>query len=90
MITQRAPRDELYHNILALVDREPDKLPFTLNRIGDCEAPAIIAAATYAGHRYARQLEEEVDLDQPLKHDRVDVGAEATEPQGGMRIVRLR
>ena len=32
-------------------------MPFTLTRIGDCEAPAIIAAATYAGHRYARELD---------------------------------
>jgi dimethylamine/trimethylamine dehydrogenase len=90
MVTQRAPRDELYHNILALVDGEPDKLPFTLTRIGDCEAPAIIAAATYAGHRYARQLEEDVDLDQPLIHDRVDVGAVAMEPEGDMRIAKLQ
>ena len=48
--------------------------PFTLNRIGDCEAPAIIAAATYAGHRYARELDTTPDIDEPLKHDRVDVG----------------
>ena len=88
MVTQRAPRDELYHNILALVDGEPDKLPFTLTCIGDCEAPAIIAAATYAGHRYARQLEEDIDLDQPLIHDRVDVGAVALEPELDMRSAR--
>ena len=88
MVTQRAPRDELYHNILALVDGEPDKLPFTLTCIGDCEAPAIIAAATYAGHRYARQLEEDVDLDQPLIRDRLDVGAVALEPELDMRSAR--
>ena len=88
MVTQRAPRDELYHNILELVDGEPDKLPFTLTCIGDCEAPAIIAAATYAGHRYARQLEEDIDLDQPLIHDRVDVGAVALEPELDMRSAR--
>jgi dimethylamine/trimethylamine dehydrogenase len=28
-----------------------------LRRIGDCDAPAIIAAAVYAGHRYARELD---------------------------------
>ena len=88
MVTQRAPRDELYHNILELVDGEPDELPFTLTCIGDCEAPAIIAAATYAGHRYARQLEEDIDLDQPLIHDRVDVGAVALEPELDMRSAR--
>ena len=77
MVTPRAPRDELYHDILATVQGEKDKLPFTLTRIGDCEAPAIVAAATYAGHRYARNLEEQIDIDQPLRHDRVDVGADA-------------
>ena len=75
MVTQRSPRDRLYHDILALAERSGSPLPFSLKRIGDCEAPAIVAAATYAGHRYARELEEDVDIDEPLKHDRVDVGA---------------
>ena len=50
------------------------KLPFTLTRIGDVDAPAIIAAAVYAGHRFAVDLEEIVDLDEPMKHDLPDVG----------------
>ena len=45
--------------------------PKTLKRIGDCDAPAIIAAAVFAGHRYARELDEEIDADNPLKYDRV-------------------
>ncbi|MFT5549883.1 MAG: dimethylamine/trimethylamine dehydrogenase, partial [Candidatus Azotimanducaceae bacterium] len=40
-------------------------------RIGDCEAPAIIAAAVFAGHRYARELDTEVDPDNRMKYDRV-------------------
>jgi dimethylamine/trimethylamine dehydrogenase len=74
MVTQRKPNDGLYQDILAKVNGNADELPFTLKRIGDCEAPAIIAAATYAGHKYARELDTVVDLDEPLKHDRVDVG----------------
>ncbi|SLN49002.1 Trimethylamine dehydrogenase [Roseovarius litorisediminis] len=74
MVTQRRPNDALYHELLAKVDGQTEKLPFTLKRIGDCEAPAIIAAATYAGHKYARELDAEVDADEPLKHDRIDVG----------------
>lgn len=74
MVTQRTPNDGLYRDILNKVDGDADKLPFTLKRIGDCEAPAIIAAATYAGHKYARELDTVVDLDEPMKHDRVDVG----------------
>ena len=46
----------------------------TMTRIGDCDAPAIVAAATYAGHKFARELEEITDPDQPLKHERIDVG----------------
>jgi dimethylamine/trimethylamine dehydrogenase len=57
MVTQRRPNDALYNALLDSVDGDARKLPFTLRRIGDCEAPAIVAAATYAGHRYARELE---------------------------------
>jgi dimethylamine/trimethylamine dehydrogenase len=80
MVTQRTPNVALYHEILARVDGDASKLPFTLKRIGDCDAPAIVAGATYAGHRYARELEEDVDIDVPLKHDRVDVGADQPWP----------
>jgi dimethylamine/trimethylamine dehydrogenase len=75
LVMQRKPNDDLYHDILARVDGDGNKLPFTLTRIGDVDAPAIIAAAVYAGHRYAAELEEIVDIDEPLKHDLPDVGA---------------
>ncbi|MCX7289305.1 MAG: FAD-dependent oxidoreductase [Rhodobacterales bacterium] len=71
VVGQRAPVDDLY---LALQGAGP--LPFTLARIGDCEAPAIIAAATYAGHRYAQELDRAVDIDMPMQHEKIDVGAE--------------
>ena len=74
MVTQRLPNDALYHALLDGVDGDAAKLPFTLKRIGDAEAPAIIAAAVYAGHRYARELDADHDIDVPLIHDRVDVG----------------
>jgi dimethylamine/trimethylamine dehydrogenase len=73
MVTQRKPDDGLYRDLLAKVDGHADKLPFTLKRIGDCEAPAIIAAAVYAGHRYARELGSEPDPDAPLRHDRMEL-----------------
>lgn len=74
MVTQRAPRNDLFEALLDNVDGDAAQLPFTLKRIGDCEAPAIIAAAVYAGHRYAREMGNPSDPDEPLKHDRVDVG----------------
>jgi dimethylamine/trimethylamine dehydrogenase len=74
LVGQRAPVDELYTALRYATDGSHAELPFTLNRIGDCEAPAIIAAATYSGHRYAQELDAAVDLDLPMPHDKVDVG----------------
>ena len=74
MVTQRRPNDGLYQALMAHAGGEADKLPFRLQRLGDCEAPSIIAAAVYAGHRYAQDIDAQPDPDQPLKHDRIDVG----------------
>ena len=71
MVTSRKPNDTIYTELSTLTDSNLNKAPKTLKRIGDCEAPAIIAAAVYSGHRYARNLEESIDPDNPLKHDRV-------------------
>jgi dimethylamine/trimethylamine dehydrogenase len=64
------PNDALYHEILATAGGDAAKLPFTLTRIGDCEAPAIVAAAVYSGRRYAEEMDAPVDADMPLRHDR--------------------
>ncbi|WP_417726259.1 hypothetical protein [Roseovarius sp.] len=62
MVSARRPNGALYPDLRAL----PEPLPFSLRRIGDCEAPAIIAAAVHAGHRYARELDTVVDPDLPM------------------------
>ena len=80
LVGQRAPVDDLYTALRYAADGSHAELPFTLARIGDCEAPAIIAAATYAGHRYAQELDMAVDVDLPMPHDKVDVGL-VTPPQ---------
>jgi len=46
-------------------------MPKSITRIGDCEAPSIIAGAVFAGHRYARELDTDVDPDHRIRHDRV-------------------
>ena len=74
LVGQRAPVDDLYTALRYAPDGSHAELSFTLARIGDCEAPAIIAAATYAGHRYAQELDAAVDIDLPMPHDKVDVG----------------
>jgi dimethylamine/trimethylamine dehydrogenase len=58
LVTSRTPTDDLYKEIAGKIEsasEESDPVP-TLDKIGDCDAPAIIAAAVYAGHRYAREL----------------------------------
>ena len=74
MVGQRAPVDDLFYALRNLGDAA-GTLPFTLARIGDCEVPAIIAAATYAGHRYAQDLDHAVGIDLPMQHEKIDVGA---------------
>jgi dimethylamine/trimethylamine dehydrogenase len=74
VVGQRTPVDDLYTALRYAPDGTQALLPFGLTRIGDCEAPAIIAAATYAGHRYAQELEKAVDIDMPIRHDKIDVG----------------
>ncbi len=71
LVTARTPHDDLYQSLTKKKGAGADGAPKTLKRIGDCEAPAIIAAAVYSGHRYARELDVEIDRDNPLKHDRV-------------------
>ena len=69
MVTARSPRDELYQSLKQRMEGEA-QTPFrSLRRIGDCEAPAIIAAAVYAGHRYAQELDREPDPDAPLRFE---------------------
>ncbi len=62
-VTMRLPYDDLY----AALKAEPEKVEAagirSLCRIGDCYGPATIAAAVYEGHRYARELDTEIDPD---------------------------
>ncbi|NKW71605.1 NADH:flavin oxidoreductase [Rhodobacteraceae bacterium R_SAG10] len=71
LVTTRLPNDALYHQLQSIQLKSADTTFKSIRKIGDCDAPAIIAAAVFSGHRYARELEEEIDPDNPLKHDRV-------------------
>ena len=71
MVTARQPNDSLYKDLIAHPSFQDGTSFKSLAKIGDCDAPGIIAAAVFAGHRYARELEEDIDRDNPLKHDRV-------------------
>jgi dimethylamine/trimethylamine dehydrogenase len=67
----RSPDETLYRELQQRLTSGADFVPDSLSRIGDCEAPSIIAGAVFAGHRYARELDTEVDPDNRIKYDRV-------------------
>ena len=57
-ITARLPNDALHESLLQREPEWSDAGIRTVRCIGDAEAPGLIAHAVYAGHRYARELEE--------------------------------
>ena len=70
-VTMRNPNDHLYHQLKQRMETDADFNPVSLTRIGDCEAPSIIAGAVFSGHRYARELDANIDPDNRIKYDRV-------------------
>ncbi len=52
-LTAKIPNDSLHQTLL---ERQSDSTVKTINRIGDCEAPALIAAAVYSGYKCAKEL----------------------------------
>jgi dimethylamine/trimethylamine dehydrogenase len=66
-VTARLPDDALYQALLLREAEWPDAGIRSLRCIGDAEAPGLIAHAVYAGHRYARDLEEPVAPGVPFK-----------------------
>jgi len=67
-VTMRRPVDDLYHGIQALLERGAEG-PKSLHRIGDCYGPGTIAAAVYSGHRYARELGEDLPEGVPFRRE---------------------
>jgi dimethylamine/trimethylamine dehydrogenase len=61
MVTSRLPEDSLFRELDTDADRLHQAGIKTLKPIGDCLGPATIAAAVYEGHRFARELGEEVE-----------------------------
>ena len=76
-VTMRLPNDDLYHELEALGDAPEEAGIKSIRRIGDCYGPSLIASANYEGHRYARELDTEVDIDAvPFKreHHKLELG----------------
>ena len=58
MVVMRDPVDDLYRELTAEADDLLESGIRSVTRIGDCLAPGAIVQAVYAGHRYARELDE--------------------------------
>jgi len=63
LVTSRLPENRVYYELAGYGEEVLEQLPFSVARIGDCLAPATIAAAVYHGHRFARAIDEHIDLD---------------------------
>jgi dimethylamine/trimethylamine dehydrogenase len=57
MVTMRDPRDTLFHALQAQQEQWPSKGVKSVQLLGDAYAPGSVAAAVYAGHRAARELD---------------------------------
>ena len=74
MVSARRPRDRLFFEL----EDDPDGMGVagikSVTRIGDCLAPSTIAAAVYEGHRYAREFDSHVDIDEvPYKREHIEI-----------------
>ena len=63
LVTTRAPRDDLYTSLNGMIEAVDKPARPTLACIGDCVAPGTIAAATYWGHRHAREFDVQGEVD---------------------------
>ncbi|MGB1237922.1 MAG: FAD-dependent oxidoreductase [Pseudomonadales bacterium] len=70
IVTSREANDQLYRELSQKPQALEEAGILSLAQGGDGEAPSTIAAAVYAGHRYARELEEEKP-EIPYKRERV-------------------
>ncbi|MDP7583541.1 MAG: FAD-dependent oxidoreductase [SAR324 cluster bacterium] len=78
LVTARRPNSELETGMEKARNSWADSGVKSVTRIGDALAPATIAAAVYSGHRYARELDEEIDPDVvPFERELTEI---ATEP----------
>ena len=67
LVTARLPDDALYQVLRQREAEWADAGVRSVSCIGDALAPGLIAHAVYAGHRYARELDEPRQGEVPFK-----------------------
>lgn len=80
LVTDRLPQDDLYHELKPYLESGTLQ---TLLRIGDAEAPHIIAQAVYSGHLTAREFGEPIQIGTPFKVERADLREPGGDPGSG-------
>ena len=84
LVTQREPRDALYHELRADPERLQQEGIEALYRIGDCLAPRTIAENVFDGHRLAREIDApDPATPLPFIRELPDVRREAATVAGG-------
>lgn len=74
LVTARLPNEALTLDLEARKEGWADACLLSVQTIGDARAPGTIAAAVFAGHRYAREFGETVDPDAaPFSREAIQV-----------------
>jgi dimethylamine/trimethylamine dehydrogenase len=73
-VTARLPNEELSQSLIGMPEAAGDAGIVSMTSIGDCWAPGTIAAAVYAGHRYAREVDWPPGDDPPFRRELVGGG----------------
>jgi dimethylamine/trimethylamine dehydrogenase len=69
LVTMRLPSDSTFQALTTEPDRLQEAGIRLVTRIGDCLAPSTIAAAVYAGHRCAREIDTNQSDEVPFKRE---------------------
>lgn len=73
MVTARLPDDALLRSLEGDADKLADAGIRHLGCIGDAHAPSLIAAAVYAGHRYARECDAPEPEGIPFRREMITI-----------------
>jgi dimethylamine/trimethylamine dehydrogenase len=73
VVTSRLPDDALVRVLQQIPERVSAAGIVSVTSIGDCFAPSTIAAAVYAGHRYAREFDRPASDEVPFRRELTDL-----------------
>jgi dimethylamine/trimethylamine dehydrogenase len=76
LVTLREPDEELFRE---LVGEDPSEATASIQRIGDCRQPGLIAHAVYSGHKAARELDRPQEM-LTVNRDRTVLAARGRNP----------